>query len=169
MNNQHHSFRVEEYKIQASILLKSLYSTHAETALKAAKRLQNLPEFANFTLTEIIQANIKRKHALTVVAVGKGFASWSELKCQLPFIRGGFLNHWFANYAEAKSYQRAQRGFLLPFKKQFFICDAHYIRNLGLSPEDPDWELIGYDWANPDQQQAWQRLYKKWMDIQKRR
>ncbi|WP_454785272.1 hypothetical protein [Legionella sp. WA2024007413] len=168
MNKPHPSFSVVECKIQASILLKSLRATDLLTAQNAAKRFQNLPEFRNCSLGEIIQADIQRKHALAVIAMGKGFNSWTDLKCQLPFIRGGFLNLWFAQYTEAKAHQRTQGGFLLPFKNQFFICDADYIHNLGFNPEDEDWKLIGYDWVNPERKDAWKRLYKKWMEIEKK-
>lgn len=125
-----------------------------------------MPELKNLSLKEIIQADIKRKHALAVIANEKGFKSWTDLKCQLPFIRGGFLNQWFVNYTEAKSYQQLNGGFILPFKNQFFICDADYINHLGFNTEDQDWKLIGYDWVNPNNQDAWKRLYKKWMKIQ---
>jgi hypothetical protein len=166
MNKPHKSFSVDECKIQASLLLKSLRSSDKESSQKAAKRFQRLPEFGNFSFEEILQFDMKRKHALAVIAIGKGFPSWADLKCQLPFIRGGFLNQWFAHYDEAKAYQKANGGFLLPFKNQFFMCDADYIINLGFAPEDPDWALIGYDWAHPTNKEAWQRLYKKWMTIQ---
>lgn len=83
-------------------------------------------------MDEIIKIEIKRKFALAVIAVEKGFKSWGELKCQLPFIRGGFLNHWFANYEQAKSYHKLNGGFLLPYKNQFFICDADYTKILDL-------------------------------------
>lgn len=166
MNKPNKSFSVDECKIQASILLKSLYSNHLENSHQAAKRFQNLPEFKNLSLSEIIKADVKHKHALAVIANEKGFKSWADLRCQLPFIRGGFLNHWFSNYVEAKSYQKLNGGFLLPFKDQVFICDANYINHLGFNSEDPDWELIGYDWINPNNKIAWQRLYKKWMKIQ---
>lgn len=166
MNKPHKSFSIDECKIQASILLKSLNSKDVERSQKAFKRFQRLPEFKKLSLEEILQVEVKRKHALNLIAIEKGFSSWSELKCQLPFIRGGFLNQWFANYKEAKLYQQLNGGFILPFQKQFFICDANYINNLGFNTEDPDWELIGYDWANPNNKEAWQRLYKKWMKIQ---
>lgn len=166
MNKPHKSFSVDECKVQASILLKSLNSKDREISQKAAKRFQRLPEFGNFSLEDILQADIKRKNALTVIAMEKGFTSWADLKCQLPFIRGGFLNQWFATYAEAKSYQKVNDGFLLPFKNQFFICDADYILNLGFKAEDTDWKLIGYDWAHPGDKEAWQRLHKKWMKLQ---
>jgi hypothetical protein len=166
MNKPHKYFDVKECKIQASILLKSLYSSDCEKSKQAAKRFQRLPEFKKLPLDEIIQAAIKRKTALAVIAVEKGFKSWAELKCQLPFVRGGFLNHWFANYAQAKSYLKLNGGFLLPYKHHFFICDVDYIKNLGLDPDDPDWKMIGYDWVNPDSNESWKRLYKKWMKVQ---
>jgi hypothetical protein len=166
MNKPHKSFSVDECKVQASVLLKSLHSNNATASQKAAKRFQLLPEFRNFSLDEIIQAEIKHKHALALIAHEKGFKSWIDLKCQLPFIQGGFLNQWFANYTEAKSYQQLNGGFLLPFKNQFFICEADYINNLGFSADDPDWTIIGYDWANPVNKEAWQRLYRKWMKLQ---
>lgn len=166
MNKPHKSFSVNECKIQASILLKLLYSDDFARSQNAAKRFQILPEFKQSSLTEIINSDIKRKHALTVIAIEKGFNSWVDLKCQLPFIRGGFLNHWFANYNEAKSYQLTHGGFLLPFKNQFFICDANYINHLGFDAEDPDWKLTAYDWIHPMNKTAWHRLYTKWMKIQ---
>lgn len=166
MNKPHKSYSVDECKVQASMLLKSLHSNDSATSQKAAKRFQRLPEFGNFSLEDVLQADMKRKHALAVIATEKGFPSWADLKCQLTFIRGGFLNQWFANYAEAKSYQQVNGGFLLPFKSQFFICEADYINNLGFNTKDPDWKLIGYDWAKPDHKEAAQRLYKKWIKIQ---
>ena len=168
MNKLHKSFNVNECKIQASILLKSIHSSDPELSQKSAKRFHHLTEFKNLTITEIIQADIKRKHALAVIASEKGFQSWSELKYQLPFIHGGFLNHWFANYADAKFYQQSNRGYLLPYKNQFFVCDTDYIKHLGFDSEDPDWRLIEFDWANPADKAAWQRLHKKWMKIQEK-
>lgn len=166
MNKSHKSFNVKECKIQASILLKSLHSNDLEKSRQAAKRFQRLPEFSKYSLEEMIGAEIKHKNALAVIALEKGFASWTDLKCQLPFIRGGFLNQWFAKYADAKSYLSLNGGFLFPFKNQFFVCDANYLENLGLDAKDSDWKLIGYDWVKPDNKDAWRRLYKKWMQIQ---
>jgi|SRR3989304_4958458 len=165
MNRPRKSFSVKECKIQASILLKSLYSSDCKKSKQAAKRFQRLPEFKKNSLDEIIQVEIKRKTALAVIAVENGFQSWAKLKCQQPFIRGGFLNNWFAKYIEAKSYLKLNGGFLFPYKKQFFICDADYIKNLGFIPNDHDWKLIGYNWSNPDNKEAWKRLYKKWMEV----
>ena len=130
MNKSHKSFDVKECKIQASILLKSLYSSDREKSKQASKRFQQLPEFKKSSLDEIIKTEMKRKSALAIIAIEKGFKSWTELKCQLPFVRGGFLNHWFANYEQAKSHHKSKGGFLMPYKNQFFICDTDYIKNL---------------------------------------
>lgn len=165
MNKPHPSYSIKECKILASLLLKNLRSTDSAIAMQAAKRLQRLPEFKDASLTELTTLEIKRKHALAAIALEKGFQSWADLKCQLPFIKGGFLNHWYANYADAKAKQQADGGYLLPYQKQFFVCDASYIVNLGFDITDPDWKKIDFDWARPANQLAWKRLYKKWMKI----
>ena len=165
MNKPHPSYSLSECKTKASMLLKDLCRGDLEISQSAAKRFLRLPEFKNFTIDEIINSSVKRKHALTVIAMEKGFSSWSELKYQLPLIRGGFLNLWFASYDEAKTYQQENGGYLFPFKRQFFIVDADYVRNLGLDPTDSDWCLIQFDWIKPQDDAAWQRLYRKWMAV----
>lgn len=159
MNKSHKPFNLVEAKVKSSILLKSL---HGADAQKAAKRFKCLPEFANLSIEDILQKDIKRKHALAVIAIENGFQSWADLKMQIHFIIGGYLNLWFANYFEAKSHLESAGGFLLPYKHQFFICNANYIKQIGFDPDDPDWNKIGFDWVKPADKKAWQRLYKKW-------
>ena len=72
-----------------------------------------------------------------------------------------FLNRWFANYEEARQALESGGGFLLPYRKHFFVCEADVIQALGLEPEDPDWEKIGRDGAQPKDQDAYQRLREK--------
>jgi hypothetical protein len=91
----------------------------------------------------------------------------TSLNCQIPLIKGGFLHQWFADYAKAKSCLKQGGGFLFPYQNQFFICDTGYIQDLGLDPNDPDWKLIGHDWVNPDDKEARERLYRKWLEKQK--
>lgn len=153
---------LEEGKIQATILLKSLRSSDSD---KAAKRFQLLPEFTGFSIGEIQQLHIKRKHALSVIAIENGFKSWLDFKIQIHFIVGGYLNSWFANYVDAKAHLQTAGGFLLPYKNQYFICNAPYMQQIGFDPADPDWKQIGNDWAVPSDQAAWQRLYKKWIKV----
>ncbi|MET3106621.1 hypothetical protein AAKU67_001331 [Oxalobacteraceae bacterium GrIS 2.11] len=166
MDKSRKPFGIEEGKIQASLLLKALRpEVTAAVWHRALNRFLKLPEFSDCNKAEFPASIIKRKHALQVIALEQGFASWADLKCQLPFIRGGFLNQWFANYAVAKDYQREHGGFILPFKKQCSLCTAEYIANLGFDPNDTDWQLIGYDWVHPADAMARQRLHVKWISI----
>jgi len=163
MNKSRKSFGVAEGKIQASILLKSLHCDDVNQSNQAVKRFQCLPEFSTLSLAEIPLQNIKRKHALNVIAIENGFYSWNDLKLQVNFIIGGHLNHWFKTYEEAKSYQAAAAGYLFPYKKQFFICSAAYMEEIGFDPNDQNWERIDFDWVRPKDSEAWRALYRKWL------
>lgn len=134
---------LDECKIQASILLKDL----------DLKRFARCPETAN-----ISPDLLKRKHALEVISFEKGFDSWATLKLQIGLIKGGFLNHWFSTYAEAKAYQQMEGGFLLPYKKQFFVCQADYISALSLNPGSPEWAHIDFDGGKPEHQTILRRI-----------
>ena len=166
MDKSRKPFSLEEGKIQASIVLKNLLSDDVGLIQSAVRRFLRLPEFAQYPAIEFPLATIRRKHALQLIAAEQGFSSWSDLKCQLPFIRGGFLNQWFVDYVEAKAYQRTHGGFILPFKKQMFICSPEYISNLGFDIGDPDWARIDFDWVQPKDTAAFQRLHTRWIAIQ---
>jgi hypothetical protein len=71
------------------------------------------------------------------------------------------LNRWFATYDEARASLEREGGFLLPYGRQFFICEAEGIRLLGLDPADRDWERLGWDWVKPRDRDAWLRLREK--------
>ncbi len=72
-----------------------------------------------------------------------------------------FLNRWFSNYEDARQSLEREGGFLLPYRNQFFVCESEAIRVLGLQPDDPDWERINRDAAQPADVEAYQRLYEK--------
>ena len=71
------------------------------------------------------------------------------------------LNRWFTSYEEARASLEAEGGYLLPFKSQFFVTQSEGIRELGLDPDDPDWERIGWDWVRPKDVEAWKRLTER--------
>jgi len=71
------------------------------------------------------------------------------------------VNRWFTTYEAALSSLRHEGGYLLPYKGQFFVTLAEGIRELGLDPDDPDWEKVGWDWVRPADVDAWQRLVEK--------
>lgn len=180
--------QLEEYKIKASILHKQLKSDDLEVALQAAVRFQRLVHLETAVPNEIIaqQANIQRKHALTVIALENDYTSWADLKQRLerkeklaafrkhnkytllyPQRCAGFINSWYAHYEEAREHLVHDGGYLLLYKNDFFVCQRTYIQTLGLDPDDPDWEMIGFDWAQPTDQDALDRLKGKLEQINK--
>lgn len=74
------------------------------------------------------------------------------------------LNRWFRTYEEARAALDAEGGYLLPFRRQCFVTSAEGVRTLGLDPDDPDWERIGWDWVRPRDPTAWERLAaRRWI------
>ena len=168
--------QVSEYRIQARRLLNQLRADDQELAAAAATRFRLLHSFAHKTVAQMLATSkeVRLKHALAVVALEHGYASWLALKAAADADKtahagremyapgmGFLLNRWFAHYADARASLAEQGGYLLPFDRQFFICEAEGIRVLGLDPADPDWERIGRDWVQPKDVAAWQRLKAK--------
>jgi hypothetical protein len=69
------------------------------------------------------------------------------------------LNRWFTSYEAARTSLEAEGGYLFPYRNQFFVTLSEGVRELGLDPEDPDWERIGRDWVRPHDRAAWERLH----------
>ena len=72
-----------------------------------------------------------------------------------------FLNRWYSRYTDAQKAREHHGGFLLPFKNHFYVCETDVIQALGLDPDDPDWEKIGWDAAQPAEEEAFERLREK--------
>lgn len=68
------------------------------------------------------------------------------------------VSRWFTSYGEARASLDAAGGYLLPYEKHFFVTTREAIRELGLDPDDRDWERIGWDWVWPADTAAWERL-----------
>lgn len=110
---------------------------------------------------------IQLKDALEKVAVSAGYESWRELKVSLeetemfnPSNWSAQWKTWFATYEEAKSHL-SDSTYLLPYRKQFFICDHHYLESLGIELNDKDLKLVGNDWVKPVDEKAFLRLKQK--------
>jgi hypothetical protein len=169
MNNLRRRNPLEELKIQASILLKDLNSNEPERFLKAAARFKNEPKFAEIPTDELLKTDIKRKHALAVLAHERGFKSWENLRDDIiakeclhrPMGGSSFLNHWFATYEQAREQLDAHGGYLLQYRSSYFVCGAGYIKFLGLDSFKSEWERIGYDWVKPADKKAWDVIFKK--------
>jgi hypothetical protein len=72
-----------------------------------------------------------------------------------------FLNRWFPNYEAARRSLESEGGYLLPYRRHFYVCEDGAIRALGLEPDDPDWERIGRDCARPADAAAYRPLREK--------
>ncbi|MEM6453804.1 MAG: hypothetical protein AAF772_01790 [Acidobacteriota bacterium] len=141
----------------------------------ALTRMRRLDTLASVASDAALSERVRLKHALAVVALEHGFDSWSacvhsarqpaapdaDLPRDLMYVRGHdvLLNRWFARYDEAAASRADAGGYLLPYRHQFFVCEAEGIRLLGLDPDDPDWARIGWDWVQPRDPVAWQRLH----------
>ena len=178
MNAETPRLSLPEYRVRAKRLLKGLrHPESEEAAAEAMARFRRLRSFSDKTAAQVYQ-EARLKHALTVVALEGGYGSWRALKASAEktgSLLGGpyrgpamyargldvFVNRWFVSYEEARDSLEKQGGFLLPYKSQFFVCEEGVIRALGLDPDDPDWQRIGYDWTEPRDRQAWLRLAGK--------
>ncbi|CAM3281266.1 MULTISPECIES: hypothetical protein [Corallococcus] len=168
---------LHECKVRASLLLKDLDSSDAPRATRAAERMRALPFFAGLSLGEVLarRDTVKHKHGLTVIAREAGHATWTQLKQALQAVpapgldtgvffqkqRGSFLNRWFATYEEAATSLAAQGGFLFPFRHQYFVCEADFLRTLGIDATEADWARLGHDWVRPRDPAAKERLEGK--------
>ncbi len=125
----------------------------------------------------------KLKHSLHLVAYEKGFANWpmalgylsgdsrKEAEC------GSFwhsnrctplLNHWFADYGQAKQFLSENKDHILvPYRRQFIVADYNYLAAIGFSDADHEiWHLMSGDlvegYGTPHWERAvWQRLSGK--------
>jgi hypothetical protein len=71
------------------------------------------------------------------------------------------VNRWFKTYGGARASLLKEGGYLFPYKDQYFVTLREGVRELGLDPDDPDWERIGWDWVRPKDAEAWGRLKEK--------
>ena len=161
---------VDRCRQEARALQRDLKSGDVHLARAAAVQFAQLPHFVSVSLEELIDGSalVSRADALAVVALAHGFVSWAAvLESCLPGLRSvmmhsdrmaPYLNRWFAGYEEAAASLRDEGGYLLPYRKQFFITVHDAIREIGLDPDDPDWERIGFDWVRPRDVEAHLRL-----------
>ncbi|MGD8817374.1 MAG: hypothetical protein PVJ51_09300, partial [Acidobacteriota bacterium] len=160
---------ITDLKAQARILHRSALRNDAA----AMSRLRAFDGWDGASDDEILE-RLQRKHCLLVVAREHGFTSWAHaatvLSTATPDDFGTLLypsgtaahwNIWSASYEEARRIREEHGGFLLAYRNQYLIVDEHFIRTLGLDPDDADWAAIGRDWARPKQPEARQRLYAK--------
>lgn len=161
---------VERCRQEARTLHHDLRATDPARARAAAVRFAQLPQFAAVALDDLVAGKVpvRRAEAQQVVALAHGFVSWyALLETSLPELHrlpmhhdrmGAYVNRWFTTYEEAAASLAADGGYLLPYRKQFFVTAFDAVRELGLDPADPDWARIGFDWVRPRDAEAHLRL-----------
>lgn len=165
---------LDELKNGARILQRQAQSKEP----KALERLRALPELSALD-DDALSAAVLRRHTLAVVARELGFGGWPQASAVLapkgaegeaaddfgtllcPPGMSAHSNIWSAHYDEAKRLREETGGYLLAYRKHFFIVDRHYVEALGLDPDDPDWQRLGRDWARPTDPEARERLYTR--------
>lgn len=116
----------------------------------------------------------KLRDCLNAVSRDAGFAHWEHARTVLGgdaatgadigafwYAPGcaALLNQWFADYDAASAVHARERGaFLLPYRRQFVVVKAEFIRELGLDPGDASWEAVGRDLARAYASPAWVAL-----------
>lgn len=160
---------IRELKAGARILHRQAQAREP-AALARLRRLEELRSLDDGSLA----ARVRRRHCLAVLARELGFAGWPHAASVLagdgaedfgtllyPPGSEAHWNIWCASYDEARRIREQHGGYLLAYRRHYFIVDRHFIETLGLDPADPDWERIGRDWVRPGQVEARARLYAR--------
>jgi hypothetical protein len=118
-------------------------------------------------------AVVPHRECLSLVATELGFSNWGHAGAVLsgdpevtdfgtllyPKRCGGHLNHWYRRYEDALVGLDRAGGYLLAYRRDFFVADRPFIETLGLDPDAPEWRRIGFDWVRPKDVSARRSLY----------
>lgn len=134
----------------------------ARLGLKAARQV------------EAGDAGLRLRHCLNQAARDAGFAHWEHARAVLGGMAapgddmgtfwhaprtGILLNLWLARYAQARAALEADpAAFLLPYRRQFMVVQADFIRELGMDGEHPAWAETAHDLVAAYGSEAWLML-----------
>ena len=175
---------IDKYKVEALRLFKKIKQyiglTEQESQCKALiSQVRVLPAFKDLSETEIMSRLflIDLNDCRHIIALEQNLDSWSELVNQTElenqeitedklvyrdFTNDKCLNYWFATYEEAKIFQEERKKkYLFPYKNTYFVSEKAHIEDMGLDPNDEDWDKIGRDWVRPKDIDAKNRLREK--------
>ena len=160
---------ISDLKAQARILHRQVASGDP----RAVARVRVLAELAGGGV-HAVAVRTRRRHCLATLARELGFRGWPHAATVLrgadasdfgtllyPAGAEVHWNIWSASYEQAAAVRESNGGYLLAYRRHFFVTDRHFIATLGLDPDDPDWERIGRDWVKPARPDARERLYRK--------
>lgn len=159
------------------------YADPVQRKTEAIQRFRSLPMFHSLTPDdEETIASMQLKTAFNVIAIENGYQTWTELKNELDqaavhstlavindqFYPKGlttYWNIWFAKYSQAKKVLAEGKGYLLPYKHQYFIVEEHFVDSIGLPHTLPEWQLIRNDWIHPGNVKAWLALNSRYESV----
>ena len=117
---------------------------------------------------------IQLKEAFAILAKAAGFNSWNEMKelysatdHYCPKGSSARWKIWCRNYDEALEQLATVKGFLIPYRDQFFICDNDYLEFLGIDPADSDLHAVGNKFVEPANSQAFARITARILNREK--
>lgn len=112
---------------------------------------------------------LKLKEAFEILARTAGFSSWREWRSRLDqhdlllwSKASAHWHTWYSDRAAARAHlSRAPQSFLLPYEKDYFICDLDYLRSIGIEESHPDVQAVGRDWSEPADENAFRRILER--------
>ena len=86
-------------------------------------------------------------HSFMVKFRDKNFSDTKQIDTDVIWYNkfSPFLNNWFNSYSEAKIFHENHGGYLLTFKKQFFVVTDEYVKYIGIDPTHKCWKDISFD------------------------
>jgi hypothetical protein len=156
---------IDDCKRDADFLLKDVHSGDAATRARAIERFQKIAPFKEMAAESVVaeRDQIQHKHALAVIAREHGYIGWKNLKDAADVLwcppgTSAYWHNWCKSHEEARAHLAANGGYLLTGHGKWFIAERGYIEALGLDADDPRWEAIGFDVAQPRDAKACEEL-----------
>jgi len=157
---------ISELKTRARLLLTLLQKQHPATR----KRALILSRQHGWDLPEVWQLH----HCLNLAAADCGFQHWEHARHVFGGHArtgedvgdfwygedvGGFFNHWYAHYAQARAHlEQDAQLFLLPYRRQFIVVTADYMRSRGIDGDAQMWASLPHDLVQAYGSEPWMRL-----------
>lgn len=162
---------IQELKIRAELLHRQAQREHP-AALARLRKLRQINARAA-PAAALDSRRIQRRECLAALARELGFSGWLHARAVLsgdprvedfgtllyPRRCGGFLNSWYHTYAQAVAGQQAAGGYLLAYRRDFFVADRLFVESIGLGQSSGEWQKMNYDWVRPANPEARRQLY----------
>lgn len=155
--------------------------TRARLSLNTLRRAER--ELQPGQASSLIQPSAtprRLRDCLAQAARGAGFSHWAHARRVLGGLAGrgddmgsfwhapscgALLNHWFADYSQARAFlDQAQGRVLLPYRNQFVVVGPEYLTEIQVSANLPHWRAAGCDLVASYGSQAWLALSRTRLD-----